>query len=119
MNESQTELALVKPPPKNADWLFLVKILEGKDWLTAAEVLLAMGLPATDQNKRSVRALAEQSEGRIAGGQKGYKLVVAMTKEEFDHYQNWMIRQAETMKRRVIASQRVFYSRPKVETGVI
>lgn len=115
MNQ-QPELPIFEQP-KCKDYEFLVRILEDKDWLTAREILKAMGLPDTESNRRSIRALAEASEGHIAGGQNGYKLVRAMTAQEYNHYRNWMKSQADRMTARILKSDRVFYTRQKITTG--
>lgn len=119
MSDQQTDLPLFKALEKPAvkDFGFLVQILTGKDWMTATEILTVMGLPATDSHKRSIRAIASDSEGKIAGGQKGYKLVTQMTREEYNHYRNWMKSQADDMTARILKSDKVFYRRQPVETG--
>ena len=96
----------------DADWL--VKLLRGRDWVTASQVLREIGAPDTDAARRRLRATAEASLGRIAGGQGGYKLVEEMTKEEFDHVCSWMLSQTTKMQRRVTEIQLVFYARKPV-----
>ncbi|MCW5558171.1 MAG: hypothetical protein KIT22_10120 [Verrucomicrobiae bacterium] len=88
----------------------VVCLLRGKDWITAAELLEAMGLPVTESAKRRIRAIASDSGGRIGGGQRGYKLVVEMTAEEYGHYDRWMAHQEAEMQRRRMESSQVFYS---------
>jgi hypothetical protein len=76
-----------------------------------------MNLPVTEGNKRKLREIANQSEGQIASGQEGYKLVRDMTADEYNHFRNWMKRQADQMTARILRSDRVFYERQPVPTG--
>ena len=69
-----------------------------------------LGRPRTSSHRRRLRECARQSGGRIGSGQGGYKLVRQMTKEEFDHYCAWMRSQAGEMERRIVESQKVFFS---------
>ncbi len=95
------------------DWL--VGQLEEAEWLHASVLLERAGrVPVTENRKRWVRALAEMSKGRVAGGQLGYKLVKKMTAEEYHHWRNAMKSQADKAIRRILQSDRVFYSRAAV-----
>lgn len=110
---TETPLFLVKPGHPNIDWF--IRMLEAADttgdWLTAADICRLADKPVTDQNKRWVRALADASEGRVAGGQRGYKLIGRMTRDEYDHWRNWMTHQADEMRRRVIEADKVWYKK--------
>lgn len=94
---------------------FLCRLIEGRDWITSALILEEMERPVTESNKRWLRALADASGGRVAGGQKGYKLTRQMTRAEYDHWRNWMNHQADEMKRRVLAADHVWFARVPVE----
>lgn len=97
----------VKPDPNVS---YLVGLLESRDWMTAREIIeLVQRQTGVRWPDRKVRELAAASKGQIASGQNGYKLVRAMTKEEFDHFQNWMKSQADEMVRRVLEASKVFY----------
>jgi len=96
------------PSQREVDWL--VAVLQGQGWVTATALLERCGVPANDNRKRRIRQLAQLSEGRIAGDQRGYKLVGEMTAEEFSHVEHWMRSQEEQMKLRRIQMQRVFYA---------
>jgi len=109
-------LFTIDPEHPNVSWL-IGYLAERGDWTTAAEICAAARKPAGDHWKRWVRTLADQSKGRIAGGQRGYKLVGSMTADEYQHYRNWMTHQAEEMRRRVIESDKVFYARKPVAAG--
>lgn len=94
---------------------FLVKLLDGRDWLLSLQISDEIfGQTNVRWRERRIRDLAAMSKGRIAGGQKGYKLVLQMTAEEYGHYRNWMVSQANKMKQRVIESDQVFYGRKPV-----
>jgi hypothetical protein len=89
----------------------LLDVLDDGGWKTAVEICTALGLEPTDNHRRKVRLLADASGGRVAGGQRGYKLVGRMEAAEFQHTRNWLISQAREMQRRVLEMDRVFYSR--------
>ena len=95
----------------------MVMLLQGPDWRTAGELLVAMGKEVTEGNRRWLRELAHGSEGEIASGQCGYKLVREMTVEEYNHFRNWMKAQADCMTGRILRSDKVFYGRQPVKTG--
>jgi hypothetical protein len=95
--------------PKDPEWF--VAFLEGRDWLTAGEILRELRQPANENMKRKLRALADKSGGRICGHQKGYKLVLSMTREEYQWWRNEALKASAAIKARVIESDRVFYGR--------
>jgi hypothetical protein len=107
-------LFTVKPGHPNVAWL--LSVLQHGRWMTAAEILKVADKFITPHNKRWVRALADASGGRVAGGQEGYKLIQSMTAREYQHWRNWMNSQANQMKSRVIEADRVFYSHAAVST---
>lgn len=88
----------------------VVHLLRGVNWATAEEILVGMALPVTESAKRRIRKIASDSGGRIAGGQRGYKLVQEMTAEEFGHFDRWMSHQETEMQRRRLEASRVFHS---------
>ena len=102
--------ALFEIAPDNPNVTMLVRLLEDRDWIRASQLCVDFGKQVTDGNKRWVRALADASRGRVAGGQKGYKLVGAMTHAEFQSWKNWMTKQSQEMQRRVVEASRVFYA---------
>jgi hypothetical protein len=111
MTDTQQSLPLFQAAPGDVNVAWLLGLLEGSDWLTAADILTHAQKPVTEGNKRWLRALAKASNGRVAGGQLGYKLVRNMTAEEYNHYRNWMKSQADEMTSRIIESDKVFYGR--------
>lgn len=107
---NQTDLPLFQVSEGDANVEFLVGLLGGRGWLTAREILEEIQIKTGEKFcDRKIRAIAGASEGRIAGGQLGYKLVREMTSEEYNHYRNWMKSQAAQMTDRIIRSDRVFY----------
>jgi hypothetical protein len=124
MSEDAAQLDLGTLPEKKAadpNVLRMILLLEERDWTTANELLEIMDEPPTESNRRKLREWANQSEGRIGSGQLGYKLVRAMTAEEFNHFRNSMVSQAIEMQRRVLLSDKVFYRKRsvKIATGVL
>jgi hypothetical protein len=86
----------------------MVLRLGGRDWITAAQLLRECDGPIGEAGKRQLRAIAEASEGRIAGGQQGYRLVADMTREELDHVCNAQMSQCSKMTERVRQMQAVW-----------
>jgi hypothetical protein len=84
-------------------------------WITAAVLLPQIGKAVTESNKRWLRAIADASRGRIAGGQHGYKLIAKMTNEEYQHWRNWMTHQSDEMRRRVIEADKIWYAKKPVD----
>jgi hypothetical protein len=108
-NQSELPLFHVEAKTANVEWF--VSLLAGRDWITAAEILAEAGREATETEKRKLRALADASEGRIIGHQKGYKLTTAMTQEEYNWWRNEILKASNAMRERVIETDKVFYSR--------
>lgn len=100
--------------PDDPNVELIVRMLDGRDWITARQILEELGREANESGKRWLRAIADASRGRIAGGQHGYRLVSAMTQAEFQHWRNWMTHQAGEMQRRVLEADRVFFARKAV-----
>ena len=117
MPNPQPEFPIFTTKPDNRNVWLLVELLREHDWATSAELLKVFQKPPTDANRRWLRSLADASGGRIAGGQRGYKLVEQMTREEYDHWRNWMSHQATEMQRRVIESDKIYFNRKPVHPG--
>ena len=119
---TQPELSFARARVADPNVATLINLLEGHDWRTAAELLTALGRPVNESGKRWLRELAHSSEGEIASGQKGYKLVRQMTHDEYNHFRNWMKAQADQMTGRILRSDKIFYSRQpglKPSTGIL
>ena len=100
------------PAIDERDLSWLIDWLADRDWTHGAEILRSHGLPVAESTLRTVRTWASSSGGRIASGQKGYKLTKAMTKEEFDLFHNTMASQAREMLKRAEETRRIFYHSP-------
>lgn len=96
--------------PESCELLgMMIEFLSDGHWHRSSQLLKQMGLPFTDNNRRKLREIAENSDGMIAGGQAGYKLIELMTPEEFNHWYNWMRSQVRKMLRRTILSAKRYY----------
>ena len=107
--ELPTQSAEESVSPKNVTWL--VQVLTGRDWMTAAELLAIIGLPATEDNKKIIRDIAGASKGKVLGHQKGYKLNAAMIEADYRHWRNEWIKSAKALMRRVVEADRTRYNR--------
>lgn len=115
MTQEQPDLLTWSPPAHSEDAMNgLLSVLQDGEWRTAADICSVLGLPPTESNRRRIRFLADASSGRVAGGQRGYKLVARMQSSEFKHTRNWLLSQCREMQRRVIEMDRVFYARNPV-----
>lgn len=110
----QPALPLFAAVPEGADAEWLVTLLADRDWTTARELLVLLGLPVTENHKRWLRKLADESKGRIAGHQRGYKLVREMTGEEYQHWRNEWLKAITATQHRITEADGVFYGRKAV-----
>jgi hypothetical protein len=106
----QLDLALsVRPPSDDLEErrLQLVDALRGRGWITGRRLHALMpGWGSQDGFLRLIRSIAEDSEGRIVTGQRGYALIEETTAEERYHAGQWLIAQGRKMTRRGIATIR-------------
>lgn len=108
-----TQLDLIPPPGPAVNLREVddvIRLLRGVDWATAEDLLIGMAVPVTETAKRRIRKIASESGGKIAGGQRGYKLVAEMTAEEFGHFDRWMAHQEAEMQRRRLEASHVFHA---------
>ena len=106
----QLSLAFERPTPSKADELALVSFLQGRVWMTAAQISAATGW--TD---RAVREVASGSDQVISyPGSPGYKLLQDCTVEEYHHYREARRAQAREMVGKVIRTDRIFYRRSAI-----
>jgi hypothetical protein len=116
----QAELGLKLPGSSEEIALFAERMkekLRGRGWTPCDALLQMFNFELNEDGRRWIRKRANASGGEIASGQEGYKLVREMTAEEFNHFRNAMTRQAESMTRRVLEADKVFYGRKPVEVG--
>lgn len=73
----------------------LIQCLRGKGWITRRLIERALGW-----NDRTIRAVAQVSQGRVISGQKGYSLIEEATVEDANHAANWLKHQADQMTKR-------------------
>lgn len=75
------------------------------DWITARELTTRTGL-----GDRVLRAIANESNGKIISGQRGYKLTRIADPDEVLHAANWLRHQANEMTRRANAIYDEFHA---------
>ena len=74
-------------------------------WLNAEEILLQLGIPATETARRQVRRCAESLGDQLISGQQGYRHVDAASADEVKHFCNWMDSQGDKMKARALRTR--------------
>jgi|SRR5581483_7517435 len=92
---------------------WLINQLHGRGWRTAKDIGAK-----TENQKRSLRAIAEASEGEIISGQKGYKLTREASIEEIDET-IWLKRQGDKMRHRWLQIQRVRHGKVRRRRNVM
>lgn len=95
-----TQPAPATPPPNPELTAVLLELRQG-NWLTARTLRHRLGY-----SDRTLRAVAEASDGQIISGQQGYKLTRCATSDEITHAANWLHSQAQKMENRSIAIRR-------------
>jgi hypothetical protein len=96
---AQDELPLFRCAKDDANVQnFLLLLLRHSNWMTAAEVLRALGMAETETNRRHVRAWAEATEEEVISGQEGYRHTDCATADEIHHFCSWMESQGNKMK---------------------
>jgi hypothetical protein len=112
MNPTQPELFRPRETAdmqRAADWL--VEYLDGKPFTPAANILQAMGMAATEDNKRWLRSVRVASGDRVIGGPgfPGYMLLKQMTIEDLQHWKRSMISQAKAMITAAIRTEKLHH----------
>lgn len=92
-----------------AEWL--VEYLTGKPFTPAANILQAMGMTPTEDNKRWLRTVRAATGDRVIGGPgfPGYMLLRQMSIEDLQHWKRSMISQAKDMIRAAIRTERLHH----------
>lgn len=87
----------------------LIGYLDNCEWTDAHGIAaIHQGVTGKYWDARTIRELAAASDGRVGSGQKGYKLVRYMSREELDHACNWMNSQADKMRNRILKMRAEF-----------
>lgn len=84
----------------------VLEALDGKGWVTRRQLQQQYGW-----DDRTIREAANQSQGRIISGQKGYALVDCVTVHEAQHAADWLKHQAHEMLKRAADIQRAMHRR--------
>ncbi len=103
-----------RPPQVSADQVeALCAYLAGRGWVTRKRIEAE-----TEMSERLVRELAEQSDGRILSGQKGYRLLDrTATIDDVQHSANWLISQGRKMERRGLRKLARFHQMARETTA--
>jgi len=105
---TQVEFFLKAREDCDVNWM--EQFLRGRDWILARDILGIIGQPATEDGKRWLRGLAEQSD-KIVSGQKGYCLIDAATLDEIAHSGENLICQGKKLISRGIALRHAAHRR--------
>jgi hypothetical protein len=92
----------LRPQHGGKDVVSLLSFLYGRGWVRASQIKTVMGW-----KPRKSRLIANESDGQIISGEKGYKLTSEATLEEIVHAARRLRSQAKEMLRRSIAIERV------------
>ena len=119
----QPDLFTAGPAPDGRDVQWLIDYLRSRDWTLAANICRAIGQcdakgVVNENQKRWVRGLADRSLGKISSGQRGYKLTLALTGEEYQTARNTLAHQAAELQRRVVEMDHVWYARQPVHASI-
>ncbi len=77
-----------------------VEFLRGRGWMYRRDIHRER-----PGNERALRQLAEESSGRVLGGQRGYRLTAEATQDEVDEVVGFLTAQADKMAARSDAIQ--------------
>lgn len=105
-DNGQIEFQLARHHRVSLDVDRLRQWLIGRGWRKAKEISVALYF-----NERYSRRLASDSSGEIISGQCGYKLTCESTMEEVQHSVNFLRSQADQMRERSMAIDRVWRRR--------
>ena len=82
----------------------LISFLRDRSWMTRKQLSQSF-----DWNDREIRSIVEASQGEILSGQKGYKLTIQATREEFEESCGQLRSQINTNTNRLLNQQRIFH----------
>ena len=101
----QTELRLKTRKSTEAENPLVKLLILNKGWVPAAQLERVKGW-----KERKCRAMAEESNGRVISGQRGYKATECATPKEIRQATNWLWSQARKMSDRAVSIQRVAHN---------
>ena len=84
----------------------MVSFLDDRGWVPASSFKEFYGW-----SDRECRAYAAAAQGRIISGNKGYKLTMQCTPDEFNEANGRLLSQSDRMRERAIQQARVFHKR--------
>jgi hypothetical protein len=112
ISDPQLELPILPPRYEDPNIEYLVELLYGMDWVTAAELTQLISARIKENwSERKIRGLAEAASPEIISGQLGYRHIDSATLEEIHHFVQWMESQARKMIRRAEAVRRRAHGR--------
>jgi methionine synthase I (cobalamin-dependent) len=106
---AQLELTLTKKQPEIHTWqveAFTRLLFNLGCWVTAAQLAETLAMPANEQSRRTIRAMAEAASPDVISGQMGYRHIETATAEEVRHCVAWFDSQAKKMAGRANAIRR-------------
>jgi hypothetical protein len=108
MIQPEIDFATSGPPAVSGEDLGVVLELLRRHtgWFTAHDLLVELGNAPSENRKRWLRRIAEESDGQIISGQQGYKLTRLATGEEIAHAAHWLEHQAVRLGDRARAIRR-------------
>jgi hypothetical protein len=101
----QLDLLSYRPAGRSPEFYQLVEFLKDGAWRTRRQIHTALGL-----NDRTVRIVAEESEGWIISGPKGFRYLPKAQPADVDQFTATMISQGRKMIRRALATKKLYHS---------
>jgi len=101
LTDSQLELFRARPDRPE----LLAAMLRGRGWVLSRDLLIELGRPVNEDERRWLRKLAEESY-EIISGQRGYCHVSDATADEVNHACNALESQAGKMSARALRLRR-------------
>lgn len=84
----------------------LIAALSGRGWMKGKALANML-----DTDDRTIRAIANASDGAIISGQKGYALTHEASVQDVQHAANWLRHQAQAMTRRAMRIEQSMHRR--------
>ena len=84
----------------------LIAALSGRGWMKGRDLARLL-----DTDDRTIRAIANASDGAIISGQQGYHLTHQASVQDVQHAANWLRHQAQAMTRRAFRIEQNMHRR--------